>query len=228
MDFSSLLPAYPSLEEAEGAIRACAKKAGYSLKKAGSKTDSQKRVRKLRLVCAHSGTPRKRDTKVRMTSSRLLDCKWYAQLLRIEGLQWTIKIINNTHTHDPSATLSEIPAERVRTTEQDATILAMDRGGALPRVILSTIKAADPSNLTTAQDIYNIKKRKHNDILQGRTSLEALLDTLQTTNVFHRYVQNNQGGLLRLFFAPTLCVSAAKEFGITDVILMDSTYNTNR
>jgi hypothetical protein len=104
----------------------------------------------------------------------------------------------------------------------------MDRGGAPPRVILSTLKASDPSNLSTSQDIYNIKKRKRINLLQGRTSLEALLDTLQTTDVFHQYVQNDDGQLLRLFFAPTVCVSAAEEFGTTDILLMDSTYNTNR
>jgi hypothetical protein len=139
-----------------------------------------------------------------------------------------VKIINDTHNHPPSKTLADIPGARRLTDEQQQTVIDMCKGGASPSVILSTLKVSDPTILATPHDIYNIKQKFCNEILQHRTSLEALLDKLQTEGVYHAYQRNSEGSLTCLFIAPEVCVLNAQEIATCDVLLMDSTYKTNK
>ncbi|KAI9923041.1 hypothetical protein PsorP6_001352 [Peronosclerospora sorghi] len=65
-----------------------------------------------------------------------------------------------------------------------------------------------------------------NEELNGRTPLEMLLDELRENNVLHAHERDGDGRIKRVFFAPPKSVQMAKEN--PDVVLMDSTYKTNR
>jgi hypothetical protein len=143
--------------------------------------------------------------------------------------QWKIEFTNNQHNnHEPSRNLAEIPAARKLTPEQHDLVINLANAGIPPRFILRTLKASDPNNLSTSQDIYNVIKKQRLADLNGRTPLEALIDNLKANDVFHTYELDSDQRLLRFFVAPKASVKSALDFWTSDVLLMDSTYKTNR
>jgi hypothetical protein len=197
-----------------------------------SKKSKKGCVRKVWLECAHGGKHTPQENNIRKTSSRLLQCPWSAEIKRHlitnNTYEWRVKITTHKHNHEPSDTLAEYPGARALTDQQIEQAKEMNKCGTAPKVILRNLKSSDPTNLSIPRDIYNLNNRDRADFLQGRTSLEALLDTLKEESVYHAYEKDSNNHLLRLFIAPKICVSAAKNYSATDVILMDSTYKTNR
>lgn len=231
MDLNSLASSYTSCKQAEDAVKGCASQAGYFLKRARSKNDRQKRLHKVWLACAHGGVHKPKDNPIRKTTSRLLNCPWSAKIKRQgveqDACKWVIEVTNNTHNHEPSNNLAEIPAARSLTTDQLDQVIEMTKEGAPPRAIIKTLKASDPSNRTIAQDLYNIRKKRRTDFLRGRPPLEALFDSLRQDDVYHTFERDSDGQLLRLFIAPKSSVFAANAFCTTDVLLIESTDRFN-
>lgn len=83
-------------------------------------------------------------------------------------------MVEASHYHGAPENLVAFSEARALTREQEQQIITLSRGVAPPRLILSTIRAADPSLRATGQDIHNVKKRNRSQFLLGRTLLEAL------------------------------------------------------
>ncbi len=181
------------------------------------------------LACAHGGKPRVLESKIRHTSTRLLECPWSAVIRRLpKSDKWKIEITNDEHNHRPSKDFSEIPASRLMTQAEQTKVVDMANNGAPPRIILRTLKASDTNNTSTSQDIYNIVKQARQDELNGRTPIEALLDNLKGQDVFHTYELDSNHKITRFFVAPNACILATRNFWTNNMILMDATYKTNR
>lgn len=140
--------------------------------------------------------------------------------------EWTVEVVDASHNHDAAVTMSAYSSARKLSDVKCQTIKEMSDSGASPKVILATLRQQDENCPLILKDIYNEKARLRNDNLQGRTPLESLLDELCVQNIFHAVQQDVDGRVTHLFFAPPTAIRLAREF--PHVILMDSTYKTNR
>lgn len=224
---------YDSLEVAEATVKATANQNGYVVNRLRSKTSKTRVICKVWLCCAHgrectnSRPYLTEETRQRQTSTHRMNCPWSAILQRnpTSGT-WTIEIKHNSHNHERSSNIAAYPSARTLAPDDISTIERISRAGAAPKVLLSTLRQANPNILMIAQDIYNVKKTLRMRNLCGCTPLEALLDELEAKGVMHDYKKDMQGHITHLFFAPTTSITLAREF--RGVLLMDSTYKTNR
>jgi len=112
------------------------------------------------------------------------------------------------------------------TTEELHLLEDMSKAGATPKVILATLHRRNSESLLVAPDIYNARKKIRTQELNGRTPIEALLDEFEVNGVRHALKVNEEGHISHLFFAFLAAVELLQEF--PGVLLMDSTYKTNR
>src|SRR4051812_7848378 len=98
--------------------------------------------------------------------------------------------------------MAAYPSARILTPDDISIIEQISRAGTSPKIILSTLQQANPNILTTAQDIYNMKKTLRIKDLCGCTPLEILLDELEEKGIMHNYKKDMEGHITHLFFAP--------------------------
>lgn len=78
------------------------------------------------------------------------------------------------------------------------------------------------------KDVQNAKQRARESTLTCRLPIQALLDLLETDKVFHRVRKGGDGKLLSLFIAPRASMLLAQNLISNTVLIMDSTYKTNK
>ena len=139
---------------------------------------------------------------------------------------WQVEVGRGYHNHEATADMSGFPSARKFTDQARQVIRQMSKAGAAPKFILTTLRQQDPKINLTSKDISNAKARLRQEDLNGRTPLETQLDELQEKEVMHDYAKDDEGRITHLFFAPPSAVDRTREF--PDVVLMDSTYKTNR
>ncbi|MBW0520958.1 hypothetical protein O181_060673 [Austropuccinia psidii MF-1] len=76
------------------------------------------------------------------------------------------------------------------------------------------------------QDIYNQVKKIKKDKLQGRSPIDALIDTLKEENFTWSSERDAEGHITSLFFTNPLSIKLLH--GFPHVILMDCTYKNNK
>ena len=96
--------------------------------------------------------------------------------------------------------------------------------GLNPKHIHAAILQNNPQSIISQQDVYNQRLYHRGEYLNGRTPLEALLDELNEGWVT-QYMQVD-GRLRSLFFASQEQVELMRYY--PDIVLMDSTYKSNR
>ena len=189
--------------------------------------------------CVHAGEYVNRrsyltdENRIRKASTRKAGCGWSASAKRelaAEGDRWVVQVSIGTHTHAPSE-LTAYPSARQLTVDEKGIVRDMSVAGAPPKTILATLNGQRKSTGSGAvevigRDVYNARNALRVDELQGRTPVEALLDDLQTRNVWHRVKRDTEGRVSHLLFIPNETSSFLREFHTT--LLMDCTYKTNR
>lgn len=102
----------------------------------------------------------------------------------------------------------------------------MTHAGARPMQILAAIQREDQDTLVSATDIRSERKAIREKHLNGRSSIETLLDDLSTGDWIFTVKKDDSNHVQNLFFAHQKQV----ELLLTnpDVLLMDCTYRTNR
>ena len=102
----------------------------------------------------------------------------------------------------------------------------MTKANISPKQIAISLWLADPNQIFTMQDIYNIRKTIWIEQLAGKTPIEAMLHELWKSNYVHEYQLDQQYHITHLFFAHPTSIELLKRY--PDVVLMDCTYKTNR
>ena len=97
--------------------------------------------------------------------------------------------------------------------------------GIAPKQIIASMKAENPDIHANTKVIYNLKTRIRAAYLDGRTSVQALLDFLAEKSYTVAYRTEN-GKLTHLFLAHPQSVKMAKLF--PSMFLLDCTYKTNK
>ena len=235
---------YPALDSLELAMRAAASAGGFTFVRSRSKkanrandTEQAVQVKKVWYRCIHSGsytstrkwlTPENRK---RQTSTCRSGCLWTATATRTRANGfWLLKVRIGDHNHGPQELASYASVRHVTSAEEER-IKGLTVAHNPPKAIAATLNAeriASGSNLppVVARDIYNVKSKIRNNVLQGRTPIEALLDELVERKVWHRTKLDSKAQLTSLIFVPTETVHLLRQFHT--VLLMDCTYKSNR
>lgn len=98
--------------------------------------------------------------------------------------------------------------------------------GAQQKVIVTPLRAQRAAVSVLSRDVYNERHRPREEVLQGRSPIEALLDDLRIDGTIHNVQVDDANRVTHLFFALPQGVGHVRQH--SSVILMDSTYKTNR
>ncbi|KAI0995745.1 hypothetical protein K3495_g12435 [Podosphaera aphanis] len=144
------------------------------------------------------------------------------------GTRWSSKIINAEHNHEAVDNVAAYPHSRNLTSTEVETVHSLSVIGATPRVVLGALRQLNYENISNPQDIYNAKASKKRNLLDGRLSIEALLDSLIMQGVQHAFSRDHQGNLNSLYISPKSAEICVRHYSASKVFLLDSTYKTNK
>ncbi|KAI9914768.1 hypothetical protein PsorP6_006844 [Peronosclerospora sorghi] len=80
----------------------------------------------------------------------------------------------------------------------------------------------------TNRDIYKIKFAMKVEMLAGRLTPEALMESLAERQIMHSFWYNKRGAFTHLFVVPPTALEITSKFSAIIVFRLDSTYKTNR
>ena len=161
----------------------------------------------------------------RQTGSRLRGCLFELRARR-RGGKWLLLTHMGEHNHEPAADISGHAVACRLDQDQYDLVHSMTEAGCRPREILCALRSTDDSFRGTAKTVYNRRQAARLEALDGRTPLQALFDTLQSTNYYYRYEVDETGRIQNLFWAHPLSIQMMRSF--PNLLLMDCTYKTNR
>ncbi|KAI0997266.1 hypothetical protein K3495_g10920 [Podosphaera aphanis] len=141
---------------------------------------------------------------------------------------WSSMITNPNHSHEEAENIAAYPAARAILDSEVEIVNNLSSIGAKPRIFIDALCQYNHNNLSTAQDIYNVKKSQKRKILDGRLEIEALLDMLIERNVLHTFQRSRTGNLNGISISPKFTDNIMKRLPASKVFLMDSTYKTNQ
>ena len=149
-------------------------------------------------------------------------------LIRSYDWGWDLEVRCGNHNHAPSLDATAHHGHRKRDLQAHGreTIQQLTQIGVEPRRISAAVLSQNPSTLITRTDIYNERSRARQEHLGDRSPLEALLDELKGDDYWIVKWSEANGRLENLFFASSLQVELMRCF--PDILVMDSTYKTNR
>jgi hypothetical protein len=219
--------AYPSLKALMESVQTFAATQGYVVTK--KRTVEGK---KLWIKCDRGGRYDDRyklddSTRQRTTASRLIDCPFelYARVYASDK-QWHLKVKCSEHNHARSESLSGHPIARRLVDTQKASVRQMFSCGISPRDTLTTLRQDDTNQHLVARTIYNARAAARRDSLNGRTTIEALMDELRDQGYNYDYQCDGANRVTHLFFAHPFSLQLCQLY--STVILMDCTYKTNK
>jgi transposase-like protein len=165
---------------------------------------------------------------IRETSTRTNGCPFNVVVSQAsDQSQWRLEVKNASHTHLPSLNPLAHNVFRKRTQAQAETIRSMTQAGNAPKKILTELRQKDPHMLVTANDVRNDRVALRARFLAGRTPIEALLDDLSVSSEWQFDVKKDTENRIQyLFFAHSKQIKL--QLANPDVVLMDSTYKTNK
>ena len=92
--------------------------------------------------------------------------------------KWVIELNDITHNHEPFVNIAAHPKGRALSAAQQEEILSLCRFRLAPNCIVSAMQREH--NITvTPRDVYNIQDKERRRLLNGRSSISALLDGLE-------------------------------------------------
>jgi hypothetical protein len=118
------------------------------------------------------------------------------------------------------------PTARHLTRKQRQKIELFSNAGAPPRKVKAILRRENDEFCSTSKDIYNAKAKIKVDNLGSLSSVEVILNELTDNNYKIDFLCDEENRLVSLFFAHEQTVQSLLQYN--SVLLMDSTYKTNR
>ncbi|KAI9919179.1 hypothetical protein PsorP6_011351 [Peronosclerospora sorghi] len=104
--------------------------------------------------------------------------------------------------------------------------MCMEGPGVPPRQIVTTLRQQHQDLPAIALTVYNARVKRHQQLLDGRSPIQALFDELKSSQFRYAVHCNASGRIEWLFFAHPESVALPKR--LSSVVLLDNTYKTNR
>ncbi len=137
------------------------------------------------LMCDRGGEYRKRhnltdDARQRKTATR--KCKCLFMLLGSRDTisdRWSLSVLSGQHNHDPSTSPAAHPSLRKLNNDQREGLAALTASAVLPRTIGTIMRQKGAEDTLIMKDIYNARQRIRSGLLNGRTPMQALVESFQ-------------------------------------------------
>lgn len=142
-------------------------------------------------------------------------------------LQHRSGVLYRTHNHGPTSN----PAvhhqhRRLRGPALKHAKALIAAGLEVKDIVTVLSKSEHVDTPPIAMDITNLMQKLQALELNGNTSIDALKDTMDEQGWIYKYKTDQSGRLTHLFIASKACLKYAKMH--PDILIMDSTYKTNR
>ena len=223
---------YTSLEEAIEAEKTLGLTKGYCLKILRTHYKGNRiggTIKRRTLECVH-GDVHQSQAHTRNSSTLRQQCPFqiWINLGNKDGDRRSSMITREEHNHEPVENVAAYAPARKLSEAEIESVNNLSSIGVKPRIILNALRQQNPSNISTSRDIHNIKMSQKRKILNGRTEIERLLDTLINKNIEHAILRDSSENLTCLFIRPNTVSNIIKKYSASKVFLLDSTYKTNR
>ncbi|MCH87527.1 protein FAR1-RELATED SEQUENCE 5-like, partial [Trifolium medium] len=210
-------------------VRSEAAKVGFTVVIEKSDNGSGRRKQFFILGCERGGTykvGKKRLTK-EDTGSRKCQCPFRLRGYFLASQEWSLSVVCGEHNHKMDKKLEgHMIAGRLKP-EEKKFVHEMTRNLVPPRNILNTLKDRSTESKSAIKQIYNERQRLKKFIRGTRSEMQQLLKCLED----HKYVYKirtvgESTTVQDIFWAHPDSVRLFNTF--PTVLLMDSTYKTNR
>jgi hypothetical protein len=174
---------YPDINTALASIQVHAKDYGYAFCRYSTKSN------RLVFACDRSGKynskgkdPNTHSSRQRQsTGSKKCGCLMRVEL-RLDQISsnWSLRVLEGTHNHGPSAATTAHPVHRhaALTSDTCTTISTLSHAGLQPRQILTVLRSLDEEigSSLIPKDISNFIQKARLEELDGRTPIQWLLE----------------------------------------------------
>lgn len=217
---------YTSYEEAYNALKSHGMQHGYGFVLKESKPYKSDVKTRYYYRCDRFKDYQSKAT-ILSTSTRATGCPFKLTIFKTkDNDQWELEVRDKHHNHGPSLNPSAHNVYRRRTPAQKDTIESMTHAGVRPMQIMAAIQKEDPGTLVSATDIRGERKAIREKHLNGRSSIETLLDDLSTPEWVFTVKKDADSHIQSLFFAHQVQIQLL--LSNPDILLMDCTYRTNK
>ena len=216
---------YASLEEGKAAVKAAARESRFGV------TVRSSTAKRAYLMCDRA---RKYVSEAqagnRTARSRMLPdgCPFSVAIAQQGDDTWQTVVLCGRHSHGPSPAASAHPSHRRLAPDLRAVVRQRaNLPGVSARAVRAELLLQDANVLVTRRDIANILAVERTQQLDGRSSVQALMERLAEADPSFvvRHQVDEQGQLTHLFLASRQNLELAVPFG--RVLIMDCTYKTN-
>ncbi|KAI1676082.1 hypothetical protein KJE20_14339 [Pyrenophora tritici-repentis] len=164
-------------EEAFDALKAHGMQYGYDFVLKRNKPHNSKVKVRYYYHCNRFRSNSQSTAKFLSTSTRLTEYPFKLVIFKIKySGQWKLEVQNKHHNHPQSTNPTIHKVYRKRTPAQKDMIESMTHAGARLMQILTAIQKQDQDTLVSATDIRSERKAIREKHLNGRSSIEKLLD----------------------------------------------------
>ena len=229
---------YNTIDLAEEALHAIARKGRYAVSRWRPKNDKKGNLRKRSYRCSRGRKYTPVRSSSRNTGTRMCECEYAADVTRIQmgfGIQWKLSITQPLHNHPLQVDAYSHPGYRRRDSATLKVINSLQDSNFTPKDIHNHLVKENPEALFTRQDIRNDVARMRRQQLGDLTPTQAVLVALEqyngeaeSDNQKYSYWRStdDQGHLDYLFFVHPSSKEMLRLH--PDLILIDTTYRTNR
>ena len=184
---------------------------------------------KIQIICEKGGSHRPKGVGVRSnTKSKKTGCKFQLKLMenRVEE-NWRLVVVCGLHNHPIGDSLVGNAFAGRPTPDQKKKVREMVLSHCSPNQIYTEINK-DPGSCTKKNQVYNLVRHIREEEMEGRTVVQEFFHQCKESNYFMEYRPSatNPSIIGDLFFASPESMKLLKAFPY--VLLMDSTYSTNR
>ncbi|XP_068503635.1 protein FAR1-RELATED SEQUENCE 5-like, partial [Phaseolus vulgaris] len=197
-----------------------------------SDTSTGQRGRKtfVLLGCERGGKYRryKKDLQVTESGTRKCGCPFRLRGYPVKsGEGWILKLICGSHNHELANTLVGHPYVGRFSYSEKSMLMDMTNSSVKPRNILLTMKEHNEKNMTTIKQVYNARYLYKKSVRGDRTEMQQLMMLLERGMYVHWFrFEEGTNVVQDLFWTHPDSVKLLNSFNI--VLMMDSTYKTNR
>ena len=222
---------FPTFDALYSSIQAHAKLAGYAWV---IRKSEQRKGRQLKgLRCKRSSTYRSsvsnEDSRQRQRCTVKTQCPVSAKARERSDGSWDFYHNSLAHNHD-AATAGAFPEHRRLTTQQISTVTSHYSSGVIPSRIVTILRDQEPGLSLNHRDVYNVTAVLSRAQRLGMSPPEALVTHLEAEKLagqlFFEYRRDEDGHIVMLFVADKRSIEYLNQH--PDILLLDSTYKTNK
>uniref|UniRef100_A0A093VCL6 Protein FAR1-RELATED SEQUENCE 5 n=1 Tax=Talaromyces marneffei PM1 TaxID=1077442 RepID=A0A093VCL6_TALMA len=211
-------------------VNSWAKPRGYTFTTGKSSKTSNGRVKVFFAYDRNKPPPSPSSNRKHRTSSQRTNCLFSVVAKEsLDGTTWALRHRPDAkfceYNYPPSTEPSVHRAHR-RLLDEEVNIIAdLTTAGVPPREIRTYIRQTSNA-LTTQQDVYNLAASTRRKLVQGQSSIQALVNQLNDEGFWSRIQLDAANRLTAIFFAhPDSVVYLQQNL---DILILDCTYKTNK